>query len=200
VDIERTILVERKTRVALIARLGTYGVLAVDSLREDSCAGGFTHTTRSAEEVGMCQLTTLDCIFQCRGDVILSHHACEGGRAILSSRYYKLLHNRHKVNKLCLFLAIFPTKCRRYVIIFAIRQTKSVKTTPKNCLAKDLLCQFSEQIIISIKSVYHCLCSKATVKMVYTYDFPFFRVIHFEKGVAPARYLLIHREYSDILY
>ena len=69
VDIERTILVKRTTRVALIARLGTYGVLTVDSLREDSRTSGFTHTARSAEEVGVSQLTTLDCIFQCRGDM-----------------------------------------------------------------------------------------------------------------------------------
>ena len=132
VDIERTILVERATRVALVTRLGTHWVLAVDRLGEDSCTGGFTHSARTAEEVGVSQLTTLDGILQCRGDMILSHHACKGGRAILSSRYYKLLHNRDKVNKLCVMFVIFSVKMSQQCHNFChSRPTKPPKRHPK---------------------------------------------------------------------
>ena len=63
VDIERTIFVERKTRIAPITRLRTHRVLAVYRLCKDSRTGGFSYTTRSAKEVGVSQLTTLDSIF-----------------------------------------------------------------------------------------------------------------------------------------
>ena len=141
VDIERAILVERETRVALIARLGTYGVHTVYCLSEYSRTSGFTHTARSAKEVGVSQLTTLDSIFQCRGDMILTNHTCKCGRTILSSRYDKLLHKRHKVNKLCLFLVNFQTKCRTLVTFFAIYATLHDKTALLLHLAEDLLRQ-----------------------------------------------------------
>ena len=48
-DIERAVFVERTARVALVARLGTYGVLTVYRLGEDSRTGCLTHTAGSAE-------------------------------------------------------------------------------------------------------------------------------------------------------
>jgi hypothetical protein len=101
VDIERATLVERATRIALVAGLGTRWVKAVDSLGEDAGAGGFTNASRTAKEVGVSQLVTLDCIFQRRGNMLLTNNRSEGCRAVFAGRYYELFHNCDKItNKL----------------------------------------------------------------------------------------------------
>ena len=84
VNIERATFVERATRLALVAGLATVGVEAVDGLGEDTRTGGLTYTSRTTEEVGVGQLTSLDGILEGRGYVSLSHNRCEGCGAIFT--------------------------------------------------------------------------------------------------------------------
>ena len=65
-DVQGALLVERQTTLTLIAGLALCRrILAVDSLGEDTCAGGLSHTPGTAEQVGMCQFPALDGILQC---------------------------------------------------------------------------------------------------------------------------------------
>ena len=64
VDVERAVFVEGFARFAFVARFGICGrVEAVDRFGEDTRAGGLAHAARSAEEVGVCQLTAADRVF-----------------------------------------------------------------------------------------------------------------------------------------
>ena len=138
VDIERAVLVERATRIALITRLVTFWFEAVYCLCEDAGAGGLSDTSRSAEEVGVSQLTTLDGIFERRCNMRLSHDTCECCGTIFTRRYNKFLHSCRKVNKLCTKVAIFRSKCRLLVTIFAIYDTHNAKIAPQKGVAGDL--------------------------------------------------------------
>ena len=84
VHIERASLVERATRLTLVASLATLRIETVDGLCKDSCTGGLTHATRSAEHIGVRQLSTLDGVFQGRCNMTLSHNRSEGCGAILT--------------------------------------------------------------------------------------------------------------------
>ena len=87
VDIERPLLVERCTRLALVAGVVCGGrVLAVDSLGEDACAGGLAYATRTAEQVGVCQLTLADRVAQGLRERVLPYHAFKRGGSVLSCR------------------------------------------------------------------------------------------------------------------
>ena len=97
VDVERASLVEGAARFALVAGLRAVGIQAVDRLGEDTRTGGLTHATRPAEEVGVRQLTTLDGVFQRRGDALLSHYRFECRGAVFSCRNNKFAHNFAKV-------------------------------------------------------------------------------------------------------
>ena len=97
VDVERTILVERAARLAVVACLGPFGMQAVDRLGEDARAGGLAHAARAAEEVGVRQLPALDGVFERRGDVLLSDDRCEGRGTVFAGADDKVLHNRTKV-------------------------------------------------------------------------------------------------------
>ena len=60
----RTLFVECQTRLTLIAGFSFgSGGLAVDGLGKDTCTRCFSHSTRSAEQVGMCQLAGGNSIF-----------------------------------------------------------------------------------------------------------------------------------------
>ena len=82
--IQRASLVERAARLALVTRLATLRIEAVDSLGKYSCAGGLTHAARATEEVGVSQLATLDSVLQGRGDMSLPDNRSEGCGAILA--------------------------------------------------------------------------------------------------------------------
>ena len=97
VDVERASLVEGAARFALVAGLRAVGIQAVDCLGEDTRTGGLTHAARPAEEVGVRQLTTLDGVFQRRGDALLSHYRFECRGAVFSCRNNKFAHNSAKV-------------------------------------------------------------------------------------------------------
>ena len=86
-DIQRALLIERLTTLALIAGLAIgRRILAVDGFGKDTCASGFSHASRSAEQIGMCQFATLHRILQCGGKSSLSHHRIERHGAVFSCR------------------------------------------------------------------------------------------------------------------
>ena len=86
-DIQGTLFVERLTTLTLVAGLAIYcGVLAVDGLGEDTGTGGLSHTTRTAEEIGVSQFSALHGILQCGGESRLSDNRVEGDGAVLSCR------------------------------------------------------------------------------------------------------------------
>ena len=74
VDVERATLVERAARLTLVASLCPYGVKAVYSLGKYAGASGFTHATRTAEEVCVSQLISLNGILERRCNMLLSDH------------------------------------------------------------------------------------------------------------------------------
>ena len=84
-DIERTLLVECFTRLALVARIvGGCRILTVDGLGKDSCTGRFAYASRAAEQVGVCQFTLTDGITQCLGQGVLTNYALERAGSVLS--------------------------------------------------------------------------------------------------------------------
>ena len=86
-DIQGTLFVERLTTLTRIAGLAVCcGVLAVDGLGEDTGTGGLSHTTRTAEEIGVSQFSALHGILQCGGESRLSDNRVEGDGAVLSCR------------------------------------------------------------------------------------------------------------------
>ena len=93
-DVKRALFVERLTRLTLSASLTVLrGRHTVDGLRKDACAGGLTHTTRSAEEVGMSQFSALDGVLQRRGQCLLSHHRVKRRWPVFSGRNNIFFHN-----------------------------------------------------------------------------------------------------------
>ena len=84
VDIQRASLIERATRLALVARLATLRVETVYRLGEDTRTGGLADTSRPTEEVGVSKLSALNGILQCRGYMTLSHNRRECCGAILT--------------------------------------------------------------------------------------------------------------------
>ena len=86
-DIQRALLVERLTRLTLVARLAILRrILTVDGLGKDTCTGGFTYAARAAEQVGMGQFTRLDGILQRRRQGRLSYHCVKRHRPVFSGR------------------------------------------------------------------------------------------------------------------
>ena len=84
-DVKRALFVKGLTRLALSTSL-TIGRrrLAVDGFGKDSCTGCLTHTTWSAEEIGMSQLSAADGILQRSGQCLLTYHCVERHRAVFS--------------------------------------------------------------------------------------------------------------------
>ena len=75
---------------------------AVDGLGEDACAGGFSHTAWTAEQVGMSQLAVGDGILEGGSQGALSHHRVEGAGTVFAGRYYIVFHRR------ILFIVLVP--------------------------------------------------------------------------------------------
>ncbi|CUQ63011.1 Uncharacterised protein [Segatella copri] len=67
-------------------------MLAVDCLRKNAGTSGFSHTSRTAEKIGVRQLAALHCILQSGGQCTLSDNRIEGHRTVLSCRNYILFH------------------------------------------------------------------------------------------------------------
>ena len=87
-DVKRPLLVERCARLALVAGVVCGGrVLAVDSLGEDACTGGLAYATRTAEQIGVGQLSPEDGVLQGAGDIILAYQCPERIRTIFPCRY-----------------------------------------------------------------------------------------------------------------
>ena len=97
VNIQRATLVEGTARLALVASLGTYGVKTVYRLGKNAGTRSLTHSTGTAEEVGVRQLSTLNGVLQRRGDTLLTHHRGKCCGTVFSCRYNKLAHNSAKV-------------------------------------------------------------------------------------------------------
>jgi len=70
------------TRIAGLA-LGQL-LFAVDGLCQDPCAGGFTYSTWTAKQKGMCKLMIADGIFKGGCNVLLPHHRIERLGPVLS--------------------------------------------------------------------------------------------------------------------
>ena len=86
-DVQRSLFVERLTRLTFVARLAvTRRVLAVDGLGKDTRTGRLSHTTRPAKQVGMGQFARLHGILQRRRQSSLSHHRVKRHRAVFSGR------------------------------------------------------------------------------------------------------------------
>ena len=68
-------------------RVGT-----VDCLGENSRSGGLADSARSAEQIGMRQLSPDDGVFQGLGYVVLPDQRIESFRPVFSGRYYILCH------------------------------------------------------------------------------------------------------------
>ena len=84
-DVIRPLFVEGLAALTVVACFPLFGGrLTVDGLGEDACAGSFSHASRSAEKVGMCQLSALHRILQRGGQCLLSHHRIEGHRPVFA--------------------------------------------------------------------------------------------------------------------
>ena len=103
VDVERTPLVERAARFALVARFGAVGRETVDGLGEDPRAGGFPDAAGPAEEIGVSQLSALDGILERGGDMFLPDDRTEGRGAVFACADDEITHGVAKIEILFLF-------------------------------------------------------------------------------------------------
>ena len=86
-DVVGALLVESLATFALVAGFTVFcGAHTVDGFGKDSGAGGFSHTSRSAEQVGVCQFAAHHRILQCCGECRLSHHRVERHGAVFACR------------------------------------------------------------------------------------------------------------------
>ena len=85
VDIIGTLLVEGHARFAGIACLAIRtGIETVDGFGKDTGTCRFTHTARTAEEVGVSQFARGYGVLQCSGQCLLSHDRAEIDGAVLT--------------------------------------------------------------------------------------------------------------------
>ena len=78
------------------APFGLWQLIALAKMRGTS---RLAHSARTAEEVGMCQLTPLDGVLEGRGDVLLPDHRREGRGAVFAGTDDKVLHTADKYTK-----------------------------------------------------------------------------------------------------
>ena len=84
-DVVRPLFVEGLTRLAVVASLALVGRRqTVDGLGEDAGTSGLANASRSAEQVGMGELSTAHSILQRCGERRLSDDAVEGHRAVFT--------------------------------------------------------------------------------------------------------------------
>ena len=95
-DIERALLVESLTTLTVSARLsGFCRTHTVNSLGEDTGTGGFSHTSGTAEEVGVSEFSALYRILQRGGQRLLTDHCIKRGRSVFSRRNDIFFHKIH---------------------------------------------------------------------------------------------------------
>ena len=88
-----TLFVEGGARFALVAGFSfRSGVHAVDGLGEDTGAGGLTHATRTAEQIGVCQFSGGDGVFQGGGQGALAYYRFKSRGTVLPCRYDIIFH------------------------------------------------------------------------------------------------------------
>ena len=86
-DVERTLLVECLTGLAVSAGLALFGRgEAVDSFGKDTCAGGLADTSRTAEEVGMSQFPAFHGVAEGSGKCLLTDHGIKRYGAVFTRR------------------------------------------------------------------------------------------------------------------
>ncbi len=91
-DVVGALLIESLAALAVIACLAVLArVLAVDCLGKDAGTGGLSHTSRTAEKIGVSELAALHCILQSGGQSTLSDNRIEGHRTVLSCRNIYIL-------------------------------------------------------------------------------------------------------------
>src|SRR5581483_1025984 len=76
--IERIASGNLTTLLALVARLPVLWVCAVDGLGKEASHRGLAGAARPGEEIGMSQVTTIECVFQSTNDSFLTHKLGEG--------------------------------------------------------------------------------------------------------------------------
>lgn len=85
VNIKRPLLVEGLTTLALIAGIVTVlRVKTVNGLCEDTCAGGLTYSSRSAEQIRMRQSVLTNGVLQGLRERLLTHYRLKSLRSVLS--------------------------------------------------------------------------------------------------------------------
>ena len=83
VDIKRPLLIEGLTRLALITSVvAVLGIQTVNSLCEDTCASGFTHSSRTAKQVCMRQMVLTYRILKSCRQGLLPHDGLECLRSV----------------------------------------------------------------------------------------------------------------------
>ena len=93
VDVHGALLVEGLAAFALSTRFPTLlRVEAIDGFCKDACTSGFTHATRSTEEIGMSQLSTTDGILQRGSQRPLTYDRVKVKRTIFECRNNVFFH------------------------------------------------------------------------------------------------------------
>ena len=92
-NVVRTLLVESAAAFALATCFTVRsGVEAVDGLGENSRTRSLSHSSRSAEQVGMRQFAALYGVLERRRKRSLSHYGVESHRTVLACRYDIVFH------------------------------------------------------------------------------------------------------------
>ena len=92
-DVERSLFAKRLAALALVAGFPlSRRVHAVDSLCKDSGTCGFSHSSWSAEEIGMSEFSAFHCVFQRSGESSLPHYGIERCGSVLSCRNDIFIH------------------------------------------------------------------------------------------------------------
>ena len=92
-NVHGALLVERLAALTFSAGLPVFlGIEAVDGFGKNTGAGGLAHTSRSAEQVGVGQLSVLDGVLECCRQSTLPNNAVEGRWPVFACRNYKFIH------------------------------------------------------------------------------------------------------------
>ena len=95
-DVKRALFVERLTALTVFASLsGLCGIHTVNGFGEDTGTGGFSHTSGTAEEVGVSEFSALYRILQRGGQRLLTDHRIKRGRSVFSRRNDIFFHKIH---------------------------------------------------------------------------------------------------------
>ena len=92
-DVVRALLIKSLAAFALATSIAIGSRMhAVNDFSKYSCASGLTHSSWSAEQIGVCQFAAKHSILQCCGQRLLSHHGVEGHRTVFACRDYIVVH------------------------------------------------------------------------------------------------------------